>query len=87
MPVRTKDRSMEQYTVLKANSFPIKTKPTPSSSVLMMSMKMLGVKISEGIILPRISERPLTPPVEKLLGNLKKYVPTEVMRMPAVKRR
>lgn len=41
-------------------------------SVLMISISTLGVNTSEGMSRPRIRERPLTPPVEKLLGNLKK---------------
>ena len=66
------DSSMEQYTVLKAKLRPRKMKPTASSSMLMMSMNTLGVKNCEGMTRPRISDRPLTPPVEKLFGNLKK---------------
>lgn len=41
-------------------------KPTTSSAMLMMKTNTLGVSTGEGSMRPRISERSLTPPVEKL---------------------
>ena len=65
-----KDISSEQYTVLKPKLRPNTRKPTSSSARLMPSTSW-PVEMSGSSAL-RITEMPLTPPVEKLLGNLKK---------------
>ena len=72
MTLTARDSTTEQYTVLNAKLRPRKMNPTTSSAMLMMNTKALGVSTGEGKTRPRISERPLTPPVEKLFGNLKK---------------
>ena len=54
--------------------------------MLMMKTKALGVSTVDEHILPKISDNPLTPPVEKLFGNLKKYTPTAISNTPNVRK-
>ena len=66
------DSKMLQYTVFRLNVQPINA--MPSTQLVYISGEK-NITVSGDIpqtSLPKITETPLTPPVQKLLGNLKK---------------
>ena len=76
--------STEQYTVLKPKPLSSSRNPRIRNSVLMMELKVEGVSQLTWMTLPSRMDRPETPPMEKLLGNLKKYTPTDTRAVPRV---
>lgn len=56
--------------------------PKISRIVFIIKIKLPADKFSE--MAPKITEIPLTPPVEKLFGSLKKYIPAVVSKVPIV---
>ena len=80
----TREVSRLQYTVRSPKETPRKAKPTTRSAQLNTITSVPGV--TKGSRRPRMMERPLTPPVEKLLGNLNTYTPTVTNRVPKVSR-
>ena len=69
-----------QYTVLIPVMRPRKINPIKSSAMFIVMISVAGVKRE---ILPITVPIPLTPPVEKPLGILKKYTPTVRSNTPA----
>ena len=47
-------------------------------------ISIISPELKCGKIAPKITEIPLTPPVEKLFGNLKKYIPSAIRTVPKV---
>ena len=64
-----------------ANSLPKKMKPTTSSTMFAAEEK---ADADMGVSFATSAAVPVTPPKTKLLGNLKKYTPTDMMEMLSV---
>ena len=67
--LKLKDISMLEYTVLMPTSVPKNKKPRTRSPVFTMNVKSLAFM---PVSLLTTDEKPVTPPKEKLFGNLKK---------------
>ena len=78
---RETDKSRLEYTVLMPNERPKKQKPTTSSSRFTTRLTVLG---PTGRTALTTTERPVTPPNVKLLGNLNRYVPSAIKSVLAV---
>ncbi len=76
------DRRRLEYTVFIPNDLPINKKPTKSSAMFIIRTYVPAEMF--GDIAPSITDIPLTPPVEKLFGNLKKYTPIATRSVPNV---
>ena len=61
-----------------------KRTPTTIKAILMREAKVDG--LTAGTTALRITARPVTPPVLKWLGNLKKYTPAATRKVPKVSR-
>lgn len=66
-----------------ANSLPRKMRPTTNSTRFAAEEKD---EADIGVSLATRAAVPVTPPKTKLLGNLKKYTPTDMMEMLSVMR-
>ena len=66
------EESTLTYTVLTPKLRPMNTKPTTSSAMLMAKLYDAAL---QGRMRLSTMDMPVTPPKEKLLGNLKKYTP------------
>ena len=64
-----------------AKSFPRKPKPTKSSTIFTMKEKVLA---DSGVIFAKTTAAPVTPPKQKLFGNLKKYTPIAIINVLSV---
>ena len=65
--------------VQNPNSRPMKMYPTTSRATLITAIRLA---VEMGTKFPSRMEIPLTPPVEKLLGSLKKYTPVVSRNTP-----
>jgi hypothetical protein len=80
-----KEKRRLEYTVLNPKDPPTKAKPAISRITSVISTKV--PEDISGTTLPNIRESPDIPPVVKLLGNLKKYIPAAARMVPKVIRR